>query len=77
MHSLKSLHIVFIDNSMMNIKAEVKDIKQHLIEISGKLDELLYEKETVSMMKLSEKSLSRFFDEEPEIYKLTDLKVRY
>jgi len=53
---------------MMNLEAEVTDIKRHVIEISEKLDELLYEKEMVSMMKLSEKSLSEFLKEEPDIY---------
>jgi len=62
---------------MMNLEAEVTDIKRHVIEISEKLDELLYEKEMVSMMKLSEKSLSEFLKEEPDIYKISDLKVRY
>ncbi|MDP3105259.1 MAG: hypothetical protein Q8M95_11730 [Candidatus Methanoperedens sp.] len=62
---------------MINLEAEVTDIKRHVIEISEKLDELLYEKEITAMMKLSEKSLFRFIEEEPDIYKITDLKVRY
>jgi len=62
---------------MMNIEAEVKDMKQHIIQISKKIDELLYERETASMMKLAEKSLSGFLESEPDIYKIEDLKVRY
>lgn len=62
---------------MINLEAEVTDIKRHVIEISEKLDELLYEREITAMMKLSEKSLSHFIKEEPDIYKITDLKVRY
>jgi len=61
----------------MNIEIEVRDIKQHLIEISKKIDELIYEREITGMMKLSEKSLSKFFEDEPDIYQITDLKVRY
>jgi len=64
-------------NYMINLEAEVTDIKRHVIEISEKLDELLYEKEITAMMKLSEKSLSSFFEYEPDIYKIADLKVRY
>lgn len=64
-------------NYMINLEAEVTDIKRHIIEISEKLDELLYEKEITAMMKLSEKSLSRFIEGEPDIYKITDLKARY
>jgi len=72
---------------MINLEAEVTDIKRHVIEISEKLDELLYEKEITAMMKLSEKSLSSFFEEEPDIYKileksntiyfLTSLNIRF
>ena len=61
----------------MSIEVEIKDIKQRLAEISKKLDELLYEREIISLMKLSEESLSKFLEEEPDIYKLDDLKVRY
>lgn len=62
---------------MMNIEAEVRDIKHHVIEILTRIDELVYEREIVSMMKLTEKSLSEFLEAEPDIYKLEDLKVRY
>jgi hypothetical protein len=62
---------------MMNIEAEVRDMKQHIVEISKKIDELLRERETISMMKLAERSLSRFVESEPVIYKAEDLKVRY
>jgi len=61
----------------MNIEAEVRDMKQHIVEISKKMDELLYEREIVSMMKLSEKSLSGFLESEADIYTIDDLKVRY
>lgn len=62
---------------MTNIEAEVRDIKQHLSNISQKIDELLYERESVSMMKLAERSLSEFLQNEPDIYKIEDLKVIY
>jgi len=41
-----------------------------------KLDELIYETEILSMMKISEKSL-KFLENEPDIYGVVDLKVRY
>ena len=59
------------------MKTELEDIKQHLIEISKKIDELMYEGEIISMMELSESSLSEFFDNEPDVYKMEDLRVRY
>jgi hypothetical protein len=61
----------------MNIEAEVRDIKQHIIEISRKMDALLQERETVSIMKLAEGSLSKFIESEPDIYRIEDLKARY
>jgi hypothetical protein len=63
--------------NMVNIEAEVKDIKQRVIEISKKIDDLMYEKEITAMMRLAEKSLSGFFEDEKDIYKISDLKVRY
>ena len=57
----------------MSIEEGIKDIKQHLAEIPRKLDELLYEREIVSLMKLSEKSLSDFLKNEPDIYEIEDL----
>ena len=61
----------------MNIETEVKDIKQRVIEISKKIDDLVHEREITGMMKLTEKSLSGFFEDEKDIYKMSDLKVRY
>jgi len=62
---------------MINIESEVKEIKQRVIEISKKIDDLMYEREITAMMSLSEKSLSVFFDDEKDIYKISDLKARY
>ncbi len=45
--------------------------------MSRKLDELLEEKEITAMMKLSEVSLKDFLDDEPDIYSIKDVKVRY
>jgi hypothetical protein len=61
----------------MNIEVEVRDIKQCVIEISKKIDDLMYEREITAMMKLSDKSLSGLFEDEKDLYKISDLKVRY
>jgi len=60
----------------MGIKSELREIKRNIIEISKKLDEIITEKETVSLMMLSEKSL-QFLKDEPDVYTVKDLKVRY
>ena len=73
---LKYLNGYSILNNM-SIEAELADIKRLLTEISRKLDELLEEKEITAMMKLSEVSLKDFLKDEPDIYSIEDVKVRY
>ena len=46
------------------------------MKFQKKLDELIYETEILSMMKIFEKSL-KFLENEPDIYGVEDLKVRY
>ena len=60
----------------MDVETEIKEIKEGIREISRKLDELIHEKEAIAIMKLSEKSLE-FLKEEPDIYSISDLKVKY
>ena len=60
----------------MNIEAEVMDIKQKLIDISRKMDDLLDDSVTVGVMKLSEDSISELYEGEPDLYSIKDLKVR-
>jgi len=38
-------------------------------------DETVHEQETLSLMKLSETSLRPFFDDEPDLYSISDAKV--
>lgn len=61
----------------MSTDADIQEIKHYLQELSRKVDELLEEKEIISIMKVSEKDLVDFISEEPEIYSVKDLKVRY
>ena len=66
-----------MNKSGMSTEADIIEIKHYLQELDRKIDELLEEKEAISIMKLSEKTLSDFVSEEPETYSITDLKVRY
>ena len=61
----------------MSIKFDLAEIKKMLVEISRKLDEMIEEREIMGMMKLSEISLKEFLENEPDIYSIEDLKVRY
>lgn len=62
---------------MADMEADIRIIKEQVKEISEKIDEIVYDREISSFMKLSDISLSKFLEEEPDIYSLKDLKVRY
>ena len=61
----------------MSIKFDLAEIKKMLVEISRKLDEMIEERGITGMMKSSEISLKEFLEDEPDIYSIEDLKVRY
>ncbi|MCG3224628.1 MAG: hypothetical protein H7647_09195 [Candidatus Heimdallarchaeota archaeon] len=61
----------------MTVESELEEIKKQMHEISKKLDDLLSDRDVIAMLKLSELSLKEFLDNEPNLYSLEDLKVRY
>jgi hypothetical protein len=61
----------------MDIEAEVVEMKQMLAQISRKIDDMLDENLTATFMKLSEESTSDLYKDEPDLYSISDLKVRY
>ena len=52
---------------MTGIEADVREIKESIRMLTEKIDELLHERETAAKMKLSERSLSAFLEEEPDL----------
>jgi hypothetical protein len=60
----------------MTIEVDLKEIKSLLFEVNKKLDSLLDEKDTHSLMALAEKSLKDFLEKEPDIYSLKDIKTK-
>jgi len=62
---------------MTSIETDVREIKESIRVLTEKIDDLLRERETLAMMKLSERSLSAFLDEEPDLYTIRDVKVVY
>ncbi|KXB05560.1 hypothetical protein AKJ50_00535 [candidate division MSBL1 archaeon SCGC-AAA382A13] len=56
---------------------ELKKIESVMAEINRKLDALLDDRETLALMSVSERSLKSFFSEEPDLYSIEDVKVRY
>ncbi len=61
----------------MDIEAEVVEMKQMLIDISRKIDDVLDESMTMALMKMSEESIQELYTDEPDLYSIADLKVRY
>ena len=61
----------------MDIEAEVLEMKQMLMDISRRIDNVVDERMTEAFMKLSEESLIELYKDEPDLYNISDLKVRY
>ena len=56
---------------------DLTEIKRLLMDISRKLDLILEDREIAGIVKLSEISLKDFLENEPDLYSVRDLKVRY
>jgi hypothetical protein len=61
----------------MSVAKELEEIRKLLREINRKLDLLTEDREFQAMMRLAEKALKDFLSEEPDLYTVEDLKVRY
>ena len=64
---------------MRNITTEVdlREIKSLLSVLNKKLDMLIEDRETLSVMMLAERSLKGFLEREPDVYSVKDIKVKY
>lgn len=62
---------------MSEIMEEMEEIRKEIRAISHKLDIFMEERELYGMMRISERSLSSFLMEEPDIYTVSDCKVVY
>jgi len=68
------------ENDKSGKSSDAASLKQFLPKINADLineDDLTKEEEMAAIMKLSEISLRKFLEDEPDIYTLEDLKVRY
>jgi hypothetical protein len=61
----------------MTIEVDLKEIKNLLSLLNKKIDVLIESRETLSLMLLAEKSMKDFLIEEPDVYSMKDVKVRY
>jgi len=61
----------------MTVEVDLKEIKSLLSALNEKIDMLIEDRETLSLMILEEKSLKDFLEKEPDVYSFNDVKVRY
>jgi len=58
-------------------KVDLREIKDLLVELNRKIDLLIEDRETLALMVLAEKALKDFFEKEPDVYSVKDVRVRY
>jgi hypothetical protein len=61
----------------MTIEVDLKEIKDLLSKLNKKIDVLIEDRDTLSLMALTEKSLKNFLENEPDLYSIKDIKVSY
>ena len=61
----------------MTIEVDIKEIKELISALNAKIDMLIETGETLSLMMLAQRSLKEFLEEEPDIYSINDIKVKY
>ncbi|MEM3661203.1 MAG: hypothetical protein QXU11_12580 [Thermoproteota archaeon] len=61
----------------MTVEVDLKEIKELLSSLNRKIDMLIEDRETLALMMISEKSLKGFLEDEPDIYSVNDIRVRY
>ncbi len=60
----------------MTIEVDLKEIKNLLSTLNEKIDVLLEDRDTLSLMTLAEKSLKDFLEKEPDLYSIKDIKAK-
>jgi len=61
----------------MTIEVDIKEIKGLISALNAKIDMLIAIGETLLLMMLAQRSLREFLREEPDIYSINDIKVKY
>jgi hypothetical protein len=61
----------------ITIEVDLREMKGLLSALNRKIDRLIEDRETLSVMVLAERSLKGFLEREPDFYSVKDIKVRY
>ena len=66
-----------VDVRFMTIEVDIREIKDLVSALNKKIDVLIEARESLSVMMLAQRSLMGFLEEQPDIYSIDDVKVRY
>jgi len=66
-----------VDVRFMTIEVDIREIKDLVSALNKKIDVLIEARESLSVMMLAQRSLTGFLEEQPDIYSIDDVKVRY
>lgn len=66
-----------LDVRFMTIEVDIREIKDLVSALNKKIDVLIEARESLSVMMLAQRSLTGFLEEQPDIYSIDDVKVRY
>jgi hypothetical protein len=61
----------------MTIEVDLREIRNLLSALNKKVNALIEDRETLSVMVLAERSLKDFLEREPDVYSVKDVKVKY
>lgn len=62
---------------MRDIEADIRVMKEEIEHLNRRMDLILEQRDTLGMMRLSDRSLASFLSEEPDIYTIADCKGVY
>jgi len=66
-----------VDVRFMTIEVDIREIMDLVFALNKKIDVLIDARESLSVMMLAQRSLTGFLEEQPDIYSIDDVKVRY
>ncbi len=61
----------------MEIESKIKETRNRIRSLNQELGALLNERDAHAYMSLSEDAISEIYENEPDLYSIKDLKVRY
>ena len=62
---------------MGDVEADIRIIKEGIEQLTKRMDLIIEQRDTLGMMRLSDRSLASFLSEEQDVYSLVDCKVVY